>query len=443
MTIEGRNAVNELSYMILDVIENMRLLQPSSNVQVSKQSPNKFLKRTLKILKTGFGQPSIFNADAIVQELTRQGKSMIDARNGGASGCVESGAFGMEAYILTGYFNLVKILEITLHNGFDPRTKKQIGITTGDPRLFRSYEDLFQAFSKQVRHFIDIKIKGNLIIEKLWAENLPSPFMSILVKDCIKNGVDYNAGGARYNTSYIQIVGVGTITDCLSALKMHLFEQKTLTMDEMLNGLDTNFTESPDIREILIKKSPKYGNDNDFADSLLKDVFDLVFNAIDGRPNIRGGQHRINLLPTIVHVYFGKVTGATPDGRLAMTPLSEGISPVQGMDLKGPTAVIRSAGKIDHLRTGGTLLNQKFTPDLLNEDIAIEKIIHLIRSYFKMDAHHVQFNVVSAETLLDAQKHPDQYRNLIVRVAGYSDYFVNLGKDLQDEIIHRTEHRSL
>jgi len=436
---DGSDGVNEISYMLLDVIEEMRILQPSSNVQISSKTPAEFLERALEIVKTGFGQPSIFNCDAIYQELTRQGKSVIDARNGGASGCVESGAFGKEAFILTGYFNLVKILEITLHNGIDPLTGKQVGIRTGDPLDFKNFDEFFNAFSKQVKHFVDIKIKGNLIIERIWANN-PAPFLSILIEDCIKNGKDYNDGGARYNTSYIQVVGMGTITDCLTSIKYNIFENKILSMGELLKALDDNFNSHDIIQQKLINKTPKYGNDDDYADSLIREVFEMVYNAIDNRPNTRGGVHRINLLPTTVHVYFGQVTGATPDGRNAHVPLSEGISPVQGMDINGPTAVIKSAAKIDHLRTGGTLLNQKFTPTFFSDQNRIKQLANLIRTYFKMDGHHMQFNVISAETLRAAQKKPEKFRNLIVRVAGYSDYFNNLVPDLQDEIIRRTEH---
>ena len=437
---DGSDAVNELSYLILDVIEEMRILQPSSMVQISKKNPDRFLKRALKIVKTGFGQPSIFNTDAIIQELVRQGKSIIDARNGGASGCVEAGAFGKESYILTGYFNLVKVLEITLNNGVDPETNKKIGIETGDPTDFKTFDELFEAFKQQLNYFIDIKIKGNIIIERLWATYLPAPFMSLLIDDCILKGKDYNNGGARYNSSYIQGVGMGTITDSLAAIKYQVFEKKQFTMEKLLKALKDNFEGHENIRQLLLNDSPKYGNDDDRADDILREVFELYFNAIDGRPNTKGGHFRVNLLPTTVHIYFGSVVGATPDGRKAHEPLSEGISPVQGADTNGPTAVFKSAAKIDHLRTGGTLLNQKFTPQLLADDDGIDKLAHLIRSYFTMDGHHVQFNVVTAETLREAQKNPEKYKDLIVRVAGYSDYFVDLGVDLQNEIIKRTEH---
>lgn len=438
---DGSDAANEISYLILDVIEEMRILQPSSMVQVSKKNPDRLLKRALKIIKTGFGQPSIFNTDAIIQELTNQGKKLEDARRGGASGCVETGAFGTESYTLSGYFNLTKVLEITLHNGIDPETGKKIGIETGDVDTMERFTDLTAAFKAQLDHFIDIKIKGNNIISRLYAKYMPVPFLSLLIDDCIKNGKDYNAGGARYNTHYIQGVGLGSITDSLASLKHHIFDRKEMTMAEMLAALKANFAGYEELRGKLLDHTPKYGNDDDYADGIARQVFDMFFEAVDGRPSSKGGVHRINMLPTTSHVYFGSVIGALPDGRKAHQPLSEGISPVQGADRKGPTSVLKSAAKIDHLKTGGTLLNQKFTPRILDDDAGLTKLLHLIRSYFKLDGHHIQFNVVDAGVLRKAQEQPEQYRSLIVRVAGYSDYFVDLGVDLQNEIIHRTEHR--
>ena len=437
---DGTNAVNELSYILLDVIEEMRLLQPSSMVQVSKQNPDSFLKRAIKITKTGFGQPSIFNTDAIIQELLRQGKSIEDARNGGASGCVETGAFGTESYVLTGYFNLVKILEITLNNGFDKRTNKQIGLHTGEPESFLTFEDLKLAFKRQVNHFADIKIEGNLIIEEQFAKHLPAPFLSTLVDDCITTAKDYNNGGARYNTSYIQGVGLGSITDMLTSIKYNIFDNKIFSWDTLKQALNADFNGYEELQKNLIYHTPTYGNDDDYADKQAVDVFELFYDAVDGRPCYRGGVFRINMLPTTSHVYFGSVTGATADGRRAGEPLSEGISPFQGADRNGPTSVIKSASKFDHIRTGGTLLNQKFSPSFFQSDAAIDKVKSLVRSYFRLDGHHIQFNVVDAETLRDAQVHPEKHQDLIVRVAGYSDYFNDLGEDLQNEIIRRTAH---
>lgn len=440
---DGSDAVNELSYLILDVIEEMRLLQPSSMVQLSKKNPDRFIHRALKIVKTGFGQPSIFNTDAIVQQLVRQGKDVRDARNGGASGCVESGAFGTESYTLTGYFNLAKVLEITLNNGIDPLTGKQIGLATGLVSSFDTFEQLLDAWQRQLKHFVDIKIKGNNRIERLFATNLPAPFLSLLIDDCISKGIDYNAGGARYNSSYIQGVGLGSLTDSLTAINYHVYDHKTISMEGLLKALHTNFVDYEEFRHQLIYHTPKFGNDDAYADAQASYIFERYFEAIDGRPTPRGGTYRINLLPTTCHVYFGSVIGALPDGRAKGVPLSEGISPVQGADRLGPTAVLKSAAKLDHLRTGGTLLNQKFSPSFFADDEAIAKLGHLVRGYFRMDGHHIQFNVVSADTLRDAQLHPENYRDLIVRVAGYSDYFNDLGEDLQNEIIRRTENTAL
>jgi trans-4-hydroxy-L-proline dehydratase len=439
---DGTDGVNEVTYLLLDVIEEMRLLQPSTSIQVSKKNPDRFVKRATKIIRTGFGQPSVFNADLIGQELVRAGKSVIDARCGGSSGCVEIGAFGKENYNLTGYFNLPKVLEITLNNGIDQRSGKQIGLATGDPGEFQRMEDVFEAFEKQVNYFMDIKVRGNNVIERLYAQYMPCPFLSILIDDCISKGKDYHDGGARYNTTYVQGVGMGTMADALTGIKYHVFDQKTLPMSELLGITHANFEGFEQQRQILLNRTPKYGNDDDRADSVMKRVFEIYFHAVEGRANTKGGEYHINLLPTTVHVYFGSVTGATTDGRKAWTPLSEGVSPVQGADHKGPTAVLRSVAKMDHLRTGGTLLNQKFTPQVLSTDEGLDKLVQLIRTYFLLDGHHIQFNVVDAATLRAAQEHPEQYRSLIVRVAGYSDYFCDLSKSLQDEIIARTEHEA-
>lgn len=435
----GSDAVNELSYLILDVIEEMRLLQPSSMVQLSKKNPDQLIHRAARIVKTGFGQPSIFNTDAIVQELIRQGKTPEDARRGGASGCVEAGAFGTEAYILTGYFNMSKVLELTLHNGVDPLTGKQLGPKTGNPEDFKDFEQFMEAYRTMLRHFIDIKIAGSNIIEKIWATQMPAPFLSVIIDDCIANGRDYNAGGARYNTSYIQGVGLGTMTDCLTSIKHNVFDKQRFTMKQLLQMLSADFDGFDRELASLLFETPKYGNDDDEADQHVTKVFEAYFDAIDGRKSPRGATYRVEMLPTTCHVYFGSKIKALPDGRKAGKPVSEGISPVQGADRKGPTAVIKSAAKFDHIKTGGTLLNQKFSPSFFKDEEAIKKIGQLIRTYFRMDGHHIQFNVVSADTLRKAQANPEQYSNLIVRVAGYSDYFNDLTPELQEEIICRTE----
>jgi len=437
---DGTSGVNEVSYLLLDVVEQMKILQPSTNVQISRKNPDKFVIRAAEVIRAGMGFPSVFNTDAVLEELLRQGKSLEDARQGGTSGCVEVGCFGKEAYILTGYLNLVKILEITLHNGIDPLTGKKIGIETGEAGQFASLDELLAAFKQQVAHFVEIKIRGNNVIEMLYAKYMPAPFMSIIIDDCIEKGKDYNAGGARYNSRYIQGVGIGSITDCLAAIEYHVYDKKKFTLPELLAILQADFQGQEKVRQLLLNKTPKYGNDDDYADSIMLKVFDVFHDVVNGRKTPTGGTYRIEMLPTTCHVYFGTVTGATPDGRKAGLPLSEGISPVQGADKNGPTAVIKSAAKMDQLRAGGALLNQKFTPQVVQGEDGLVKIKDLVRTYFKLDGHHIQFNIIDAGTLRDAQKNPENYNNLIVRVAGYSDYFNNLTKALQDEIIERTEH---
>lgn len=437
--VDGSDGVNEVSYMLLDVIDEMKLLQPSSNVQISKKSPQRFVKKACEVSRKGLGQPSMFNADAVIQEMLNAGKSLEDARCGGTSGCVETGAFGKEAYILTGYMNLPKIFEITLNNGIDPMTGEKLGIESGDPREFESYEELMNAYKKQLHHFVDIKMQGNRIIEKLYATMMPVPFLSVVTDDCITKGKDYNAGGARYNVNYIQGVGIGTITDCFSAIKYQVFDKKVITMNEMLEAINDDFVGHEGILNLVKNKTPKYGNDDDYADDIMKEIFTAYYNEVDGRKSIKGGVYKINMLPTTCHVYFGSVMGASPNGRRAKAPLSEGISPEKGADINGPTAVIKSASKMDHLKTGGTLLNQKFTPSVVAGEKGLDSMANLVRSYFNLDGHHIQFNVISKETLIKAQQNPEEYKDLIVRVAGYSDYFNNLDRVLQNEIIERTE----
>jgi trans-4-hydroxy-L-proline dehydratase len=444
---DGADGVNPISHLLLDIVAEMHLLQPSSNIQLSRKNPDTFLKHALRVVRKGYGFPSVFNADAVVQEQLRQGKSLEDARAGGCSGCVEVGAFGKEAYILTGYFNMPKCLELALHDGVDPMTGHQLGPRTGDPGTFQSCEDVFSAWRAQFHYFLDVKLRGNRLIERMYATHMPAPLLSVLIDDCIARGRDYNAGGARYNNTYVQFVGLGTITDSLSAIQHTCFAnasaQSALSLPALVRALDADFAGHDPLRQRLLHKTPKYGNDDDAADDLMVRVFNTCFEELDGQPDTKGGRYRIEMLPTTCHVYFGSVTGALPDGRRAHRPVSEGISPVQGADRLGPTAVLRSAAKMDHLKAGGTLLNMKFSPALVADDDGLDRWARLVRTYFRMDGHHIQFNVVRADTLRAAQARPEEYRDLIVRVAGYSDYFCDLSTDLQEEIIGRTEHDAL
>ena len=435
----GENGVNDVSYLILDTMDEMKLLQPSSNVQISEKNPEKFLNRAVEISRKGWGQPAFYNTEELIEELLNAGKTLEDARYGGSSGCVETGAHGRESYVLTGYLNVPKILEVTLNNGYDQYTDKIVGLQLGNATDFKNYEELYAAFTKQLEYFINVKIEGNNKIENVFAKYMPSTFLSVITEGCRESGKDYNNGGAKYNTRYIQIVGIGTITDCLSSIKKNVFEENRFSMQELMDELKADFGINPQIRNIVLNHTPKYGNDDQYADDIMIKVFHDVHGLITDRATVCGGVYRIDMLPTTCHVYFGSLMGASANGRLACKPLTDGISPEKGADVNGPTAVIRSAAKMDHKITGGTLLNQKFTPSSIEGEKGIKNVSALVRSYFKMGGHHIQFNVIDRHVLVDAQKNPQDYKDLIVRVAGYSDNFNNLEKALQDEIIDRTE----
>ena len=440
---EGRNAVNELSYMMLEIQEELHELQPGLSIHIAENTPDEFLEAGIKVIRQGNGYPSIFNPDTYVQELVRQGKSLEDAREGGCSGCIEVGAFGKEAYLLTGYLNTPKILEITLNNGLDPETGQQLGLETGDPRSFQSFEELYAAWHKQMVYFVNLKLSVNNYIERMFSLYAPATFLSLYIDDCIEKGRDYYSGGARYNTTYIQCTGLGTITDCLATLKKHVFEEKRYTMDQLLTAVARNFEGEEKMRQWIRNHTPFFGNDDPYADALAVRVYNDLVKAIEGRPNTRGGKTCLNMLSTTCHNYFGQVCGASVNGRFAHFAISDGTSPAHGSDTHGPTAVIRSLGKLDQTLSGGTLLNVRFVPALLKTDADVRKLASLIREYFHLGGHHIQFNIVDTATLRDAQQHPDDYRDLLVRVAGYSDYFNDMTSQLQEEIIARTENDEL
>lgn len=440
---DGSDGVNPVSYLLLDVIKELHILQPGNSVHISQRTPHKFLTAACDVIRLGHGYPSVFSADTYITQMVRSGKSMEDAREGGCSGCIETGAFGKEAFLLTGYLNVPKILDVTLHNGIDTQTGKMAGIETGDPRKFSCFEDLYRAFLKQLHFVVDQKIRVSNYIDRMFAKYAPAPFLSVFIDDCIAKGRDYYDGGPRYNTNYIQCCGLGTVTDSLSALKKHVFEDHRFSMEGVLKALDRNFESDEWMRQYILNKTPFFGNDDDFADSLAVRVYNDLVASIEGKPNIKeGGQYYLNMLSTTCHIYFGKVLGATPNGRLAGKSISDGTSPSHGADRKGPSMVIKSLGKLDQTRSGGTLLNQRFLPSLLRKEEDLAKLAHLIRSYFALGGHHIQFNIVDSATLRAAQQTPEDYKDLMVRMAGYSDYFNDMNEDLQQEIIDRTENEA-
>jgi len=442
VTEDGADGVSEVSYLLLDVLDELQLLQPQASVHISSKTPERFLRHACRIMRRGSGYPSAFNSEAVVMEQLGMGKRVEDARTGGTSGCVETGSFGKEAYILHGYLNVPKILELTLNNGTDPLTGKMIGISSGDPMEFHDFDDLYRAFEKQLIHVVNVKIRTDNYIQRMFARHAPAPYLSVLIHDCIKNGKDYYDGGARYNTDYIQCCGIGTVTDSLSVLKKHVFQEGSIAMESLMEALKENWKGHDELRQFIWNRTPFFGNDDEYADSIMQRVYGSLLDAIDGKRSPKGPTYHVNMLSTTCHIYFGKKLGATPNGRFAHVPESDGTSPSHGADRRGPTAVVKSLSKMNQVKSGGTLLNQRFLPSVLDGDGGLEKMAGLIRTYFNLGGHHIQFNVVDTETLRKAQKNPDEYRGLLVRVAGYSDYFVDLDDHHQEEIIARTAQES-
>ncbi len=440
---DGSDGSNDVSYIILDVLDELQLLQPQVSVHISSKTSERFLRHACKVMRRGSGYPSAFNSEAVFMEQLGMGKTVEDARTGGTSGCVETGSFGKEAYILHGYLNVPKIMELALNNGTDPLSGKRIGLETGAPQTFTCYEEFYQAFEKQLHYVVDTKIRTDNYIQRMFARHAPAPYLSVLIHDCIENGRDYYDGGPRYNTDYIQCCGIGTVTDSFSVLKKHVFEEKTVTLADLLRALHENWEGWEEMRQFIWNRTPFFGNDDEEADSIMQKVYASLLNAIDGKHSPKGPTYHVNMLSTTCHIYFGKKLGATPNGRFAHAPESDGTSPSHGADRNGPTAVVKSLSRMDQLKSGGTLLNQRFLPSVLSGDSGLEKMGQLIRTYFKLGGHHIQFNVVDTETLRKAQKNPDEYRSLLVRVAGYSDYFVDLDQYHQEEIIARTAQENL
>ena len=439
---DGTDGTSEVSYIMLEVLEELHILQPGCSIHISTVTPDRFLHAGCRVIRQGHGYPSVFNPDTYIAELLRQGKSLQDAREGGCSGCIEVGAFGKEDYLLTGYLNVPKVLEVTLNNGMDPVTNTKVGLETGDPRNFKSYDELYDAFLKQLHFVVDQKMRVSNYIDRMFAKYAPATFLSLFIDDCIAKGRDYYNCGPRYHSTYIQCTGLGTTTDCLSVLKKHVFEDKKIEMDTLLKAVAKNWEGEEKLRQFIVNRTPFFGNDDPYADSIAVKVYDDLVAEIDGKPNTKGTCFRLNMLSTTCHVYFGLVLGASVNGRFAKRSISDGTSPSHGSDTHGPTAVIKSLGKLDQVKSGGTLLNLRFLPSLLKKDEDIAKLASLIRTYFGMGGHHIQFNIVDTATLYAAQKNPEDYKDLLVRMAGYSDYFNDRNADLQGEIISRTENES-
>ena len=442
---EPMDAVNPLSYAILESCGRLRSTQPNLSVRYHAGMSNDFLDACVQVIRCGFGMPAFNNDEIVIPEFIKLGVERDDAYDYAAIGCIETAVGGKWGYRCTGmsFINFARVMLAALEGGRDATSGKvflpqEKALSAGN---FDNFEEVMAAWDTQIRYYTRKSIEIEYVVDTMLEENVHDILCSALVDDCIERAKSIKQGGAKYDWVSGLQVGIANLGNSLAAVKKLVFDQGAIGQQELAKALAEDFDglTHEQLRQRLINGAPKYGNDDDYADSVMQDVFNLYHDLITGRPTMRGGKYGVDMLPTTCHVYFGEVIGATANGRKANVPVSEGISPEKSADTNGPTAVIKSCSKMDHLATAGTLLNQKFTPDVVAGEKGLENMSSLIRSYFAMDGHHIQFNVIDRQTLIEAQKHPDDYRDLIVRVAGYSDFFRNLSKPLQDEIINRTE----
>lgn len=439
LTEEGLDATNELSILCLKATSDIKFPQPSLSVRYHMNSPDDFMIDVAKVIRLGIGLPALYNDEAHIPALMNRGVTLKDARNYALVGCVEPTPAGKSFPNAAGSkFNLVKCLELALYGGEDPVTGKKVGLET--EKNFLSFDDLLNAYKKQVQHFVRKMVLAENIIENAHKELTPLPWLSVMTGGCLEKGKEVLEGGAKYNFTGPQGVGLATVADSLAAIKKLVFENSQTTIEELKQKLKENFESDERYRQMLINLSPKYGNDDDYVDLLAREVMDIFAAEVEKFSNTRGGQFHAGMFPASANVSLGRVVGATPDGRRYGEPLPDGISPVQGRDTSGMTAVFNSVSKLNHLRTSnGTLLNQKLHPLTLSTDEGLRKLVSAIRAYFSKRAMHVQFNVVSSEILKDAQRNPEKYQGLVVRVSGWSAFWVTIDKALQDDIISRSE----
>ncbi|UCC62545.1 MAG: glycyl radical protein [Anaerolineae bacterium] len=439
---DGSDATNWLSYMCLRAQADLGLPQPNLSIRIHRSSPQEFLTAATSVIGQGSGMPQVFNDEVIIPGQINRGIAPKDARNYAVVGCVELSTPGKAlGWSDAAMFNMTRVLELTLFGGKDPQTGQQIGPVTPALDELNSFEEFEATYDRQLAHFVALMVRGCNVVEGIHAEVLPSPFLSLVVDDCIERGLDVTAGGARYNFSGVQGVQVANVADSLAAVRQAVFEERSVSAKELLAALRDNFKGHEAARQRLVNRVPKYGNDDDRVDSLAKKWADRYSELVAGYPTVRGGSYQPGFYTVSAHVPMGAHVGATPDGRRAGEPLADGgLSPSAGRDRKGPTAVLKSVGKINlELASNGTLLNMKFLPSFFRDGRALETFVTLLRVFCKLKIPHVQFNVVSAAMLREAQTTPEKYRHLVVRVAGYSAYFTELDVELQNEIISRTE----
>lgn len=440
----GDDATNDLSYLILDIVDDVRTTQPSISLRYHQKTPGEFMRKACRVVRSGLGIPAFVNDGVIIPKMLRRGATIKEARDY-VTNCIEPEIPGMtDSRAHSGYVNFGKCVELVLNNGFDPVSGERIGLETGKLKSLRFFQDFSQAVLEQIRFAINLIEQSYNTCELVHCLLAPEVFLSLFINDCIEEGKTRQAGGARYNHSTIFGTGLATLVDSLGAVKKTVYDDRSISLEKLNHILSKDFRGEERFRQMLLNKCPKYGNDRDEVDDIARKIAAFFCEEVQSRRCLRGGTYIAELHSVTMHAIFGKMCGATPDGRKKGYPLSDGVSPVQGADRAGPTAVIKSVAKIDHLNVlNGTLFNQKFSPNILRTESDYDKFSSLIKTYFAFGGHHIQFNIVDGETLKKAQSRPDEFRNLIVRVAGYSAFFNELTREVQDEIIHRTEHQTL
>lgn len=439
----GNDYVNEISYLFLKAQSDLGLPQPNLSVRLHEKTSDKLLKQAIKVVAKGSGMPQFFNDKAIVKPMQNLGVDAKDALNYAIVGCVELTTHGNNlGWSDTAMLNLNKVLELTLTGGKCLISGKQLSENIGSLETYKSYEQLEAAFAKNIDYYIDKTVKACEQVEKAHIDILPSPFLSAVINDCMEKGIDVTRGGAKYNLSGIQIIQVANVADSLAAIKKLVYDEKRIAPEILKKALESNFEGYEIIRTMLLNKAPKYGNDIEWVDKLGAKWANYCADRLMQYKNYRGGRYHTGMYTVSAHVPMGENVGASPDGRLAGQPLADGgMSPVYGRDVSGPTAVLKSVSQLDsRLTTNGGLLNMKFLPDFFKTQNGIDKFALFMRAFVDLEIPHIQFNVVNREQLIAAQKNPEQYRGLTVRVAGYTAYFTELAKELQEEIIARTTY---
>jgi pyruvate formate-lyase/glycerol dehydratase family glycyl radical enzyme len=442
LTRDGEDATNPMSFMCLHATANTRLYQPSISIRIHEGTPEELYLKAAEVSRVGLGMPAYYSDRICIPMLLSRGLTREDARDYGIIGCVEPQVGGKtEGWHDAAFFSMAKVLELALNDGYCAQCEEQVGLHTGDLTDFASFDDVMDAYRVQMEYFVRLLIEADNAVDMAHAQRTPLPFLSSMVADCIEKGKSLQEGGAHYNFTGPQGVGVGNVADSLAALKHLVYEEGAVTTEELKAALDANFADQEDLRQMLINRAPKYGNDDDYADELAREGAAIYCREVEKYTNPRGGQFQPGLYPVSANVPLGTMVAALPDGRKAGTPLADGVSPVSGRDNRGPTAAVLSVARLDHqIASNGTLLNQKYHPSALKDEDGLRNLIAVTETLFKRGGFHVQYNVVSRETLLDAQEHPENYRDLVVRVAGYSAFFTALDPALQNDIIARTEH---